>query len=563
MNKRLPIGIDNFEKLIRNDFYYVDKTLFIKDLIGNLGEVNLFTRPRRFGKTLNMTMLRSFFDIQSDRKVFSGLNISNENEICNKYQCRYPVIYISLKSVDGFDFKSTLSILRQQIGELALNYNFLENSPKLSDSEKNQYRKLLNFLNNDCDEADLTIVSSIKTLSRLLSIHYEKRVIILIDEYDVPLDKAFNNGYYDQMVVVIRNLFDNALKSNDYLEFAVLTGCLRISKESIFTGFNNLKCHTISDVRFDEYFGFTETDVITLLKDYDLSDKYEEVKRWYDGYRFGAVDVYCPWDVLNYCDEVTHNPNTIPKNYWANTSSNELIAHLLNNSGQTVRDDLEKLISGESIHRKIREDLTYNEIDFSNENIWSILYSTGYLTIRENFSDEKSALTIPNEEIRNIFIDRIVEWFDQETKLQHKAIDTLCTAFVHGDADKIQNVLQSFLWKTISVRDGAVRNELKENFYHGWLLGILSSQDNWSVFSNRESGDGYSDIVVVTPERIGFVIEVKYAHDGELIAASNRALKQINEKRYYDLNLPNVSIRYRYGISFYAKDCFVVVRSLF
>lgn len=560
MRKRLPIGIDNFEKLIKNDFYYVDKTLFIKELINNLGEVNLFTRPRRFGKTLNMTMLRSFFDIQSDPDLFSDLNISNENIICDQYQCRFPVIYISLKSIDGFDFKSTLSILRQQIGELVLNFNFLENSPKLSESEKNQYRNLLRFLDADYNDPELTILSSIKNLSRLLSVHYDKRVILLIDEYDVPLDKAFNNGYYDQMIRVMRNLFDNALKTNDFLEFAVLTGCLRISKESIFTGLNNLKCHTISDTRFDEFFGFVEDDVIKILSDYDLSNKYVQVKKWYDGYRFGDVDVYCPWDVLNYCDEASNNQNAIAKNYWANTSSNELVRRLLRNSGQTVRDDVEKLISGESVYKKVKEDLTYNEIDTSNENVWSVLYSTGYLTNKTDFSDDKMALVIPNEEIRNIFIDCILEWFDQETKQQHKVIDTLCSAFMHGEASKIHDILQNFLWKTISIRDGAVRNELKENFYHGWLLGILSSHENWSVYSNRESGEGFNDIIVVTPKRTAFLIEVKYAHDGDLIGASNRALKQVKAKRYDELNLPNISINYRYGISFYAKDCCVVVQ---
>ena len=561
MKKRLPIGLDNFEKIILNDFYFVDKTMFIKDLLNNWSEVNLFTRPRRFGKTLNMTMLKAFFDIQGNPSLFKGLSIEKEAEICERYQCKFPVIYLSLKSIDGPDFKTSMNALRWEIGELALKFSFLGQSENLSAIEKDQFNSLVQLIKNGSAVSDDIVLSSLKVLSKLLYVHYQKSVIVLIDEYDVPLDKAFNNGYYDQMIYVIRNLFGNVLKSNEYLKFAVITGCLRISKESIFTGLNNIKVHSISDVRYDEHFGFTTQDVQALLTNFGLNDYFDQIKHWYDGYRFGNINVYCPWDVINYCDELLHDPLTVPKNYWANTSSNALVLRLLKTSGETVRDDVEKLISGEAIFKKVKEELTYADLESASDNIWSVLYSTGYLTLTESLSLEQNGLRIPNEEIRNIFIDQIVSWFDEETKKEHRQVDKLCRALLGCDISKIEEILQYFLWKSISVRDGAVRHELKENFYHGWLLGLLSSHENWKVRSNRETGAGYSDIVVFTPQHIALIIELKYAHNGDLADTCQKALNQINDKHYGgDFDLMGITTVYHYGISFYAKNCCVMMQ---
>ncbi len=565
MRMKLPIGIDGFEKLRTNDFYYADKTLFIKELLQNWGEVNLFTRPRRFGKSLNMSMLKCFFETGSDPALFSGLKIMEEKEICDQYMGKFPVISISLKGVDGRSFASASAALRTVIGDEALRFQFLLASKKLTDIEKGSYRQLIKVGTDSRGVYDMTndiAETSLKTLSRLLHKHYGQKVILLIDEYDVPLDKAFQAGYYDEMVTLIRNLLGNALKTNDSLYFAVLTGCLRISKESIFTGLNNLKVHTISDVRYDEFFGFTNADVDALLKFYGLSDYQGVIRDWYDGYRFGGADVYCPWDVINYCDELLADPGAVPKNYWANTSGNDLILRMLKMADQTTKDEVEELLNGEKITKRIKQELTYREIDDSVENVWSVLYSAGYLTGKhiEQADADAFSLWIPNGEIRKLFSDLVQDWFREVTRSDSARINRFCAAFPAGDAAAIQEMLHDYLWDSISVRDTAVRKAMKENFYHGMLLGLLRSQGNWLVKSNAETGEGYSDISIQTPNRIGMVIELKYADDGNLEAACKKALAQIEEKRYAEgLKRRGTKKMIKYGIAFCEKECMVVM----
>lgn len=567
MRKKLPIGIDSFEKLRTNDFYYADKTLFIKELLQNWGEVNLFTRPRRFGKSLNMSMLKCFFETGSDPTLFSGLKIMEEKEICDQYMGKFPVISISLKGVDGRSFASASAALRTVIGDEALRFQFLLASKKLTDIEKGSYRQLIKVGTDSRGVYDMTndiAETSLKTLSRLLHKHYGQKVILLIDEYDVPLDKAFQAGYYDEMVTLIRNLLGNALKTNDSLYFAVLTGCLRISKESIFTGLNNLKVHTISDVRYDEFFGFTNADVDALLEFYGLSDYQGVIRDWYDGYRFGGADVYCPWDVINYCDELLADPGAVPKNYWANTSGNDLILRMLKMADQTTKDEVEELLNGEKITKRIKQELTYREIDDSVENVWSVLYSAGYLTGKhiEQADADVFSLWIPNGEIRKLFSDLVQDWFREVTRSDSARINRFCAAFPAGDAAAIQEMLHDYLWDSISVRDTAVRKAMKENFYHGMLLGLLRSQGNWLVKSNAETGEGYSDISIQTPNRIGMVIELKYADDGNLEAACKEALAQIEEKRYAEgLKRRGTKKMIKYGIAFCEKECMVVMEA--
>ena len=561
MRKKFPIGIDGFEKIRTNDFYYVDKTLFIKELLHNWGEVNLFTRPRRFGKSLNLSMLKSFFEIDSDPTLFDGLKIVQERELCEKYMGKFPVISISLKSVDGQSFEAALAALRTVIGNEAGRFRFLRESDLLDDVDKMAYNRLIHVdMESAADYAmsDFTLVDSLKTLSRLLSRHYNQKVILLIDEYDVPLDKAFQAGYYDEMVSFIRNMLGNVLKTNEYLYFAVLTGCLRISKESIFTGLNNLKVHTISDVRYDEFFGFTDTDVDEVLKCYGLSSYKNVIRDWYDGYRFGNADVYCPWDVLNYCDELLINPEAEPENYWANTSGNDLIRRLLKKADQTTRDEIEELINGSNIVKEIRQELTYRDVEDSIENIWSVLYSTGYLTQRRRLPGRKMELALPNREVKELFINLVKDWFQEMTLADSEKINRFCAAFPAKDAAAIQDMLSDYLWDSISVRDTAVRSDMKENFYHGMVLGLLRSQGNWLIRSNAETGEGYSDISVCTPDRTGIVIELKYADDGNLEASCEEALKQIEDKKYAEgLKRRGMKKIIRYGIAFCKKDCMV------
>lgn len=565
MRLKLPIGIDGFEKIRTNDFYYVDKTMFIKELIQNWGEVNLFTRPRRFGKTLNMSMLKCFFEIGSDPALFAGLKIMQDKELCNKYMGKFPVISISLKSVDGLNYQSASIALRTIIGDEAGRFLFLKNSDKLSADEKEAYMQLIKVGSSQGGiyaMSEEVAIASLKTLSQLLFKHYGQKVILLIDEYDVPLDKAFQAGYYDEMVALIRNMLGNVLKTNDYLYFAVLTGCLRISKESIFTGMNNLKVHTISDIRYDECFGFTDGDVEEMLRSYGLTSYKEVIREWYDGYRFGEMDVYCPWDVLNYCDELLADPSALPKNYWANTSGNELILHLLKKADQTTKDEMEELLADGTITKEIKQELTYRDIGDSVENVWSVLYSTGYLTGEhvENTSTDVFRLKIPNGEIRNHFCGLVREWFNAMTRADSSRINRFCRAFLSKDVPEIQKMLQDYLWDSISIRDTAARTNQKEHFYHGMLLGLLQSQGTWSVRSNMENGIGYSDISIRTPERIGIIIELKYAHDGNLENACAAALKQIEDKKYAEgLRRRGMKQLIKYGIAFCEKECMVAI----
>ena len=562
---KLPIGLDSFEKIRTNDFYYVDKTLFIKELLENWGEVNQFTRPQRFGKSLNMSMLKCFFEVGSDPALFDGLQISQEKELFAKYQGKFPVISISLKGVDGRSFFSASAALRTIIGNEAMRFQFLKESEKLSNEEKEAYRRLIQIGSGEGGLYAMTeevAAASLKVLSQLLAKHCGQKAILLVDEYDVPLDKAFQAGYYEEMVDLIRNLLGNVLKTNDSLFFAVLTGCLRISKESIFTGLNNLKVHTISDVRYDEFFGFTDADVEELLEYYGTSAYKEAVRSWYDGYRFGDTDVYCPWDVINYCDELLVDPSALPKNYWANTSGNDLIRRLLRQANLSVKDEVEELLGGGQVTKRVKQELTYRDIDESDENLWSVLYATGYLTGKQvgQADADLFQLWIPNGEIRKLFADLVEEWF-QETALADSArINRFCAAFPAADVAAIQEMLQDYLWDSISVRDTAVRKNQKENFYHGMLLGLLRSQGNWLVKSNAEMGEGYSDITVQTPDRVGIVIELKYAEDGNLESSCKAALAQIEDRKYgEDLKRRGVKKLLKYSIAFYEKECLVVM----
>ena len=563
MRKKLPIGIENFEEFSVEDFYYVDKTLFIKELLQNWGKVNLFTRPRRFGKSLNMSMLKCFFEIGRDTALFEGLKIAQEKELCEKYLGKFPVISISLKSVGGLTYKAALAALKNIIGKEAMRFQFLRESAHLSDAEKDSYQRLIKIGTTSesiYDMTDAALIDSLKTLSQLLEKHYGQKSILLIDEYDVPLDKAFQNGYYDEMVNLIRSLFDNGMKTNDSLYFAVLTGCLRISKESIFTDLNNPKVHTISDVRYDEYFGFTNADVDELLEFYGLSAYKDTIKDWYDGYRFGDRDVYCPWDVVNYCDELLADPGAEPENYWANTSGNDLIRRLLKKANQSTRNDVEQLINGGTIIKSIRQELTCREVEDSIDNIWSVLYSTGYLTCRRRVPGKKMELALPNREVRELFIELVKDWFEETTRADSGRVSRFCEAFPAGDTDMIQRMLGDYLWDSISVRDTAVRKNMKENFYHGMLLGLLQNQDSWLVKSNAETGEGYSDISIQTPDRVGIVIELKYADDGNLEKACAEALEQIEEKKYAQgLKRWGTKKILKYGIAFYEKECMVVM----
>ncbi len=559
--KKLPIGIDSFEKIRAEDFYYIDKTGLIHDLLNNWGEVNLFTRPRRFGKTLNMNMLKAFFEIGCDKTLFDGLKIMQDTELCESYMGKYPVISVSLKGVNGNDFETARSMMCSVIGKEALRFQFLAESERLTAVEKALYSQLIAIDDNSVFKiSDAALMGSLYTLSALLKKHYDKDVIMLIDEYDVPLAKANENGYYDQMIMLIRNMFEQALKTNDNLKFAVLTGCLRVAKESIFTGLNNMKVLSVTDVRFDEYFGFTDSEVRTLLEYYCLSDHYDTIREWYDGYRFGKVDVYCPWDVLCYCDALRSDPGAHPEAYWSNTSGNESIRHFLEQAGPVTKHEIEELIAGGTVKKVLRQNLTYKDMYDSVDNIWSLLFTTGYLTQRGVTGDREHLLAIPNKEIRNIFTEQIFEWFQDTARKNRTALDIFCNAFKKGDAETAQKKFNEYLKRMISIRDTAVRKDLKENYYHGLLLGLLSYKDSWYITSNRESGDGYCDILVETDDETGFVIEIKYADDGDLDAACQKALEQIDEKRYTEqLHEDGMEKILKYGIACYRKRCRIVM----
>ena len=561
--KKLPVGIENFEEFSAENFYYVDKTMFIAELLQNWGKVNLFTRPRRFGKSLNMSMLKCFFEIGGDQRLFDGLKITGEKSLCEEYMGRFPVISISLKSIDGLDFEAASAALRTVIGDAAGRFRFLRESSSLDEEEKNAYGRLINVeMKNDATYAmsDATLIDSLKTLSRLLAKHYHRKVILLIDEYDVPLDKAFQAGYYDEMVSLIRNMFSNALKTNDNLYFAVLTGCLRISKESIFTGLNNLNVMTVSDPYFCDSFGFTEEEVLEFLRYYGLEEFQNTVREWYDGYRFGDTSVYCPWDVIKYAQILLRDREAEPENYWANTSGNDLVRRLLKRADQTTRNEIEQLLNGGTIVKNIRQELTYRDIEDSIENIWSVLYSTGYLTQRGRLPGKQMKLALPNREVKELFIEFVKDWFQETTYADSARIQRFCAAFPAGDASTIQDMLHDYLWDSISVRDTAVRMNMKENFYHGMVLGLLRSQGNWLIQSNAETGEGYSDISIQTPDRIGIVIELKYADDGNLEAACAEALKQIEIKKYAEgLRRRSLKKILKYGLAFCEKECMAVM----
>ena len=488
-----------------------------------------------------------------------------EKELCENYMGQFPVIFISLKSVDGLNYEAANAALCNVIGREALRFQFLQKSNRLSEEEKNSYRRLIKIGSDSqafFDMTDAVLTDSLQILTQLLEKHYNHKVILLIDEYDVPLDKAFQQGYYNEMVSLLRNMLGNVLKTNDALYFAVLTGCLRISKESIFAGLNNLKVHTISDVRYDEYFGFTDADVEEMLKFYDISSYMNVIREWYDGYLFGNVNVYCPWDVINYCDELLANPQTRPKNYWANTSGNAMVRRFIGKADKNTKNEIEKLLDGKIILKAVKEELTYPEFDDSIDNLWSVLYATGYLTKRHSDLEdgELVKLAIPNKEIRKLFTDLVKDWFQETTLADTSRINRFCSAFSRGDAALIQDMLNDYLWDSISVRDTAVRKNMKENFYHGMFLGMLNSQENWMTQSNAETGEGYSDISICTPERTGIVIELKYAHNGNLKAACEEALKQIEEQKYaVGLQRQGMKKIMKYGIAFYEQECMVAM----
>ena len=574
--KKLPIGIENFEEIRKEDFYYIDKTGLIVELLHNWGAVNLFTRPRRFGKSLNMSMLEHFFSLDGDKSIFNGLKISKETALCEEYMGKYPVVSISLKGMDALNFERAFRMGARAVRRTAGEVQYLLESDKLSESDKLEYQSLLD---SNMDES--TFCDSLRILSEMLEKHHNTKIILLIDEYDVPLAKAHANGYYDQMISLIRSLLGEALKTNNSLKLAVLTGCLRISKESIFTGLNNLKVRSVTDVRFDEYFGFTDTEVKTLLEYYGYPDSYDVAKKWYDGYHFGNVDVYCPWDVLNYCDSLLDDKEAQPENYWINTSSNDAVKRFIQESANyAAKREIESLVAGEVITKEIHQELTYPEVYQTIDNIWSLLFTTGYLTQRGKAEGRQMKLAIPNLEIRDIYVTQIMEFFKENVREDGDTLNRFCDALQNEDTENVEKIFTEYLRKTISIRDTAVKKEMKENFptgkattkgtkgqspsvcfYHGVLLGILGVKTRWGISSNREMGEGYADILV-EPDTgdIGIIIEVKYAHDGDLDGACKEALKQIEYTKYEDsLEDDGIENILKYGIACYKKRCRVML----
>lgn len=558
---KLPAGIEDFKEIRKRGYYYVDKSKLIEQLVEIGGKVTLFTRPRRFGKTLNMSMLRSFFETGADASLFDGLYISGNKELCDEYMGKYPVIFLSLKDVDGLKYENAKYRIMELIGREAERYSFLGDSDRLSENEKEQYKAVIALQDGKYSMDENVLISSLRLLSHLLFQHYGEKTVILIDEYDVPLDKAFQNGYYQEMVSLIRGLFGMALKTNDSLQFAVLTGCLRISKESIFTGLNNFKVLSILDSRFDEQFGFTDQEVQKILDDYELSSHFEETKEWYDGYRFGNADIYCPWDVINYVEQLRYDPAAVPQDFWSNSSGNAMVRRFIDMADVSTKNEIERLIAGESIEKDVTPELTYDELDKSIENLWSVLFTTGYLTHKGRTESGKYRLVIPNREVRNLFVKKIREWFSDVSRKDGQTLEELCDAFVNKNVEKIEQIFGDYLWNTISIRDTAVAKEKKENFYHGILLGLLGYKSNWLIKSNAESGIGYSDILVEVPtNRTGIVIELKYAEGGDMDAACEEAMRQIEEKGYVaKLKQDGMRNFIRYGIACFKKDCRVVV----
>lgn len=555
---KLPVGIENFEEIRKAGFYYVDKTKLIEQLLEQWGKANLFTRPRRFGKTLNMSMLKCFFEVGTDASLFDGLYISKNKELCENYLGKYPVIFISLKGVDGLTFEEAKKMLHTIIRTEAERHYYLKNSERISVEERILFENLLLGKSEN-------IADSLRLLSQMLSKHYRKKTIILIDEYDVPLDKAFQQGYYREMVSLLRVFLGQALKTNEFLQFAVLTGCLWVSKESIFTGLNNFKVFSIEDIRCDEQFGFTDEEVRELLESYQLLEHFSDVKEWYDGYRFGTTDIYCPWDVINYADQLIHEPGVTPQTYWINSSGNDLVKRFVNQADKTTRDEIEQLVAGEIVEKKIRLDLTYEEIDSSIDNLWSVLFTTGYLTQVGRAKNGIYKLIIPNKEVREVFIFQIQKWFEQAIEKDEKSMLEFCRTLAKGDADKIQKQLMRVLGQTISILDTKARDELKENFYHGLLLGLLKSDSTWSVKSNEESGEGFADIIIRPEEPDeGIILELKYTAEFQgMDNACKKAVNQIRERRYDEvLRNEGRNEILAYGIAFCKKRCKVVVEKL-
>ena len=555
---KLPVGIDNFEKIRRNGFYYVDKTSLIEQLFSSWGEVNLFTRPRRFGKTLNMSMLKYFFEIGTDRSLFDGLHISSNEKICSEHMGKYPVIFLSLKNAEGLNFDTAKYQMVELIAREAERFPFLAKDTNLSDRDREKYRVLTAFADGHYQMSDDVLYGSLQTLSELLYKHFNQKTVILIDEYDVPLDKAFQHGYYREMVALIRALFGRALKTNEALAFAVLTGCLRVSKESIFTGLNNFKILSITDSRFDEQFGFTDKEVQKLLADYHLEARFSETKEWYDGYRFGNVDVYCPWDVINHIDRIKDDPNARQEAYWINTSGNDLVKRFVDKANRTTRNEIEQLIAGNAIEKTLRLDLTYDEIDNSIENLWSVLFTTGYLTQTGMTEDGAYRLVIPNREICEVFKLQIQEWFKKSIFSNTEQLTAFWKAFEEGNTDGVEMYLNRIMSNSISVFDIKTGEEKKEISYHNLLVGILTGNADWLVKPNVEAGEGFADIIVETEDpNAGIVVELKYTKDyDEMEQACRAALDQINDRHYqeYLLNDGRKDITL-YGIAFCKKRC--------
>ena len=558
--KKLPVGIENFEEIRKEGFYYVDKTGLIRDLLNNWGKVNLFTRPRRFGKTLNMSMLKSFFEIGTDKTLFDGLAISEEKELCEAYMGKFPVVFVSLKDVDGLTFENAYGKLRDILRAEISRLSFLMQSEQIAEDDKYSFERFL----REQDTLD-DVQKSLKMLSSLLYQHYGQKVILLIDEYDVPLDKAFQHGYYKEMVALIRGLFGRALKTNDFLQFAVLTGCLRVSKESIFTGLNNFDVNSIIDVEHDEQFGFTEAEVQEILQYYDREAAAPVMKAWYDGYRFGNADVYCPWDVINYAKKLLANPQAEPQAFWINSSGNDLVKRFVDKADKTTQDEIERLIAGEAIEKAVRLELTYGEVDNSIDNLWSVLFTTGYLTQAGRVERGVYKLIIPNREVREVFVFQIQEWFKNTVVRDEKPMQAFCQAFLDGNAEEIQRRLTIILGKMISILDTKAKDDQKENFYHGLLLGLLRSEPNWLILSNVESGEGFSDILIEPEDPdAGMVIEVKYSPTlAGMESACQAAMAQIKEK-HYDERLRNEGRENitAFGIAFWKKRCRVCFEKL-
>lgn len=558
---KLPMGIEDFKEIRTMGYYYVDKTGLLRTLLKKFGKVNLFTRPRRFGKTLNMSMIKYFLETGNDSTLFDGLEIAKEKELCNKYMGKFPVISISLKNAASDTFEGAKEMLCSVIGKEALRFSYLMQSDSLTETEHKQYKALIHVDDNGIfTMADGLLKDSLLLLSSFLEKHHRQKAIILIDEYDVPLDKAYQSGYYDAMVELVKALFGGALKTNSSLYFAVLTGCLRISKESIFTGLNNFSIYTVKSVRYNEYFGFTDKDVRTILEYYKFTDQYNVIKEWYDGYRFGNLEIYCPWDVIKYCDDLCDGNATYPQNYWVNTSSNDIIRRFIDKADASTKDEIELLINGGSIKKEIHQELTYRDLDSDIDHLWSLLFTTGYLTQSGEDIEGISQLIIPNKEIHWIYVQQIRKWFKDETKKDKQKLENFCRAFVENDVAAIEEGFTSYLRKTISIRDTSIKKEMKENFYHGILLGLFGNMDKWKVRSNAESGEGYSDISVeIEDKEIGILIELKYAENAAFDEGCQKALKQIKDKNYEETLIDDgMKTIYRYGIACYKKRCKVI-----